>query len=133
VFRSTGVIEVCVVMLTCEALLDLLQRLFDALSRAEALLANTEETDRAKLVDRLASEYTQLKYLVEKAQAENCKIVDSISPVSDPFDIRKRPRLYSSASRRSRVVSVGTCRHYWWTHYAMSRLNTFDNVSGHMT
>lgn len=62
--------------------MDLLQRLFDALSRAEALLANTEETDRAKLVDRLASEYTQLKYLVEKAQAENCRIVDSISPVS---------------------------------------------------
>jgi hypothetical protein len=82
------VIEVCVVMLTCEALLDLLQRLFDALSRAEALLANTEETDRAKLVDRLASEYTQLKYLVEKAQAENCKIVDFISPVSYLFDIR---------------------------------------------
>ena len=41
-----------------------------------------EEMDRAKLVDRLASEYTQLKYLVEKAQSEGCKIVDSVTPVS---------------------------------------------------
>lgn len=40
-----------------------------------------EEMDRAKLVDRLASEYTQLKYLVEKAQSEGCKIVDSVTPV----------------------------------------------------
>jgi hypothetical protein len=59
--------------------------LFDALGRAEALLANTEETDRAKLVDRLASEYTQLKYLIQKAQSENCKIVESISPVCPPL------------------------------------------------
>lgn len=41
-----------------------------------------EEMDRAKLVDRLASEYTQLKYLVGKAQSEGCKIVDSVIPVS---------------------------------------------------
>lgn len=67
-----------------QALLDLLQRLFDTLSRAEALLTGTQdgETDRAKVIDRLASEYTQLKYLVEKAQAEGCRIVDAITPVS---------------------------------------------------
>lgn len=66
-----------------QALLDLLQRLFDTLSRAEALMAGStdEEMDRAKLVDRLASEYTQLKYLVEKAQSEGCKIVQAVTPV----------------------------------------------------
>lgn len=41
-----------------------------------------EEMNRAKLVDRLASEYTQLKYLVGKAKSEGCKIVESVTPVS---------------------------------------------------
>lgn len=76
-----------------QALLELLQRLFDTLARAEALMAGTtaEEMDRAKLVDRLASEFTQLKYLMEKAQADGCKIVNAVSPVS---------RLYSRARVR---------------------------------
>jgi hypothetical protein len=57
------------------ALLDLLQRLFETLSRAEILLG--EEG-----VQRVAGEYTQLVYLLEKARSEGCAIVDAVEPVS---------------------------------------------------
>jgi hypothetical protein len=108
--------------------------LFDALSRAEALLANTEETDRAKLVDRLASEYTQLKYLVEKATAENCRIVDSISPVSQLHLAHEEEGiLLNSVSTRSKVASVAIYRLFWSTRFAISQLRIFANVSGHTT
>ena len=64
------------------ALLDLLLRLFETLARAEALLAQPDEDDRAKLVSRVAGEYTQLVYLVNKARAERCVIVDTVTEVS---------------------------------------------------
>ena len=78
------------------ALLDLLQRLFETLARAEKLLgtggggaighgAGIEDEDRSKLVARVAGEYTQLVYLTKKASAEGCKIVDTVQPVSPPY------------------------------------------------
>ncbi|TYJ52897.1 hypothetical protein B9479_006485 [Cryptococcus floricola] len=63
-----------------KALLDLLQRLFDTLSRAEALLdqPHHDEQGKGKLVGRVASEYTQVVYLLNKAKAEGCAIVDVV-------------------------------------------------------
>jgi len=66
-------------------LLDLLSRLFETLSRAETLLAQPDEDDRAKLVARVAGEYTQLVYLVNKARAEQCAIVGTVIQVSHPL------------------------------------------------
>ncbi|WWD19735.1 hypothetical protein CI109_104199 [Kwoniella shandongensis] len=63
-----------------KALLDLLQRLFDTLSRAETLLdqASDEEHGSAKMVTRVAGEYTQVVYLLNKARAEGCAIVSVV-------------------------------------------------------
>ncbi|WRT70116.1 uncharacterized protein IL334_007110 [Kwoniella shivajii] len=63
-----------------KALLDLLQRLFDTLGRAETLLDSTpeEEHGSAKMVTRVAGEYTQVVYLVNKARMEGCAIVDIV-------------------------------------------------------
>lgn len=59
----------------------MLQRLFDTLTRAEALLERPDDEDKTKVVARVAGEYTQLVYLVEKARAEGCAIADTIAPV----------------------------------------------------
>ncbi|KAL7425101.1 hypothetical protein Q5752_000789 [Cryptotrichosporon argae] len=59
-----------------KALLDLLQRLFETLQRAEKLAVPTDE--RARLVSRLAGEYTQVVYLRDKVDAEGCKVFDSL-------------------------------------------------------
>ncbi|CAK9782549.1 unnamed protein product [Cutaneotrichosporon oleaginosum] len=64
-----------------KALLDLLQRLFETLARAQALERSPDE--RSKVVARLAGEYTQLVYLRGKARAEGCKIADTVSPEID--------------------------------------------------
>jgi hypothetical protein len=90
-----------------QALLDLLQRLFDTLDRGESLLsralappsaipelelrvdtgpllsesAGKDLDPRVKLVQRIASEYTQLMYLTDKCRTEGCKIVDAVEPV----------------------------------------------------
>ncbi|KAK6909291.1 hypothetical protein I203_103308 [Kwoniella mangroviensis CBS 8507] len=63
-----------------KALLDLLQRLFDTLTRAETLLDNTpdEEHGSVKMITRVAGEYTQVVYLVNKARMEGCAIVDIV-------------------------------------------------------
>ncbi|OCF42245.1 hypothetical protein I317_03980 [Kwoniella heveanensis CBS 569] len=74
-----------------KALLDLLQRLFDTLSRAEALLDQKpdddhghgqgsahDQTSNAKLVTRVAGEYTQVVYLANKARLEGCRIVEVV-------------------------------------------------------
>ncbi|WWC91827.1 uncharacterized protein L201_006774 [Kwoniella dendrophila CBS 6074] len=63
-----------------KALLDLLQRLFDTLTRAETLLDTTpdEEHGSVKMITRVAGEYTQVVYLVNKARAEGCAIVDTV-------------------------------------------------------
>ncbi|WVQ77491.1 hypothetical protein IAR50_007177 [Cryptococcus sp. DSM 104548] len=63
-----------------KALLDLLQRLFDTLSRAETLLdqPHHDEQGTSKLVGRVASEYTQVIYLLNKAKAEGCAVVDVV-------------------------------------------------------
>ncbi|WVW86287.1 hypothetical protein I302_108329 [Kwoniella bestiolae CBS 10118] len=63
-----------------KALLDLLQRLFDTLTRAETLLDTTpdEEHGSAKMINRVAGEYTQVVYLVNKARMEGCAIVDVV-------------------------------------------------------
>ncbi|WVR00086.1 hypothetical protein IAU59_007228 [Kwoniella sp. CBS 9459] len=76
-----------------KALLDLLQRLFDTLSRAEALLdqkpdeehghgqgqgLSHDQNTNAKLVTRVAGEYTQVVYLANKARLEGCGIVDVV-------------------------------------------------------
>jgi len=106
--------------------------LFDALGRAEALLANTEETDRAKLVDRLASEYTQLKYLIQKAQSENCKIVDSISPVRPNFQVIYAIKLMDSVSTKLKLVSVVISLHYLLMPFGTNLLRISDNVLRHM-
>lgn len=62
-----------------KALLDLLQRLFETLARAEALESG-DAAERPKVVQRLANEYTQLVYLRDKALGERCKIVESVTP-----------------------------------------------------
>ena len=41
------------------------------------------DEDRGKVVTRVAGEYTQLVYLVTKARAERCAIVDSVTQVRD--------------------------------------------------
>lgn len=69
-----------------KALLDLLQRLFETLARAQALESSNDE--RGKVVTRLANEYTQLVYLRGKARAEKCKIADSVSPQIDALRSR---------------------------------------------
>jgi hypothetical protein len=63
--------------------LDLLRRLFDTLARAEKLLDehDTQKVDE-KTVQRAAGEYAQLVYLVDKAQAEGCSVVDTVKSVS---------------------------------------------------
>ncbi|OXC68066.1 hypothetical protein AYX13_03275 [Cryptococcus neoformans] len=63
-----------------KALLDLLQRLFDTLAKAETLLdlPRTDELETSKLVTRVAGEYTQIVYLVNKARTEKCAIVDVV-------------------------------------------------------
>lgn len=76
-----------------KALLDLLQRLFETLSRAEAL-DNRGLDERPKVVQRLANEFTQLVYLRDKARRENCKIVDNVTPRIDAL----RGRLTSDLS-----------------------------------
>lgn len=75
-----------------------------------------EEMDRAKLVDRLASEYTQLKYLVEKAQSEGCKIVDAVTPVLRTSYAHQDTEWHAdvrSAWKRSRAISAETSRLYF--------------------
>ncbi|KGB78784.2 hypothetical protein CNBG_4622 [Cryptococcus deuterogattii R265] len=63
-----------------KALLDLLQRLFDTLAKAETLLdsPHTDEVETSKLVTRVAGEYTQIVYLMNKARAEECAIVNVV-------------------------------------------------------
>ncbi|OWZ51634.1 hypothetical protein C356_02186 [Cryptococcus neoformans c45] len=63
-----------------KALLDLLQRLFDTLAKAETLLdlPRTDELETSKLVTRVAGEYTQIVYLMNKARTEKCAIVDVV-------------------------------------------------------
>ncbi|KAK8853311.1 hypothetical protein IAR55_004015 [Kwoniella newhampshirensis] len=63
-----------------KALLDLLQRLFDTLYRAESLLdqASDEEHGSTKMVTRVAGEYTQVVYLLNKARTEGCAIVSVV-------------------------------------------------------
>ncbi|WVF72910.1 hypothetical protein IAT40_007728 [Kwoniella sp. CBS 6097] len=72
-----------------KALLDFLQRLFDTLSRAEALLdqkpddehgqsSSHDQNTNAKLITRVAGEYTQVVYLANKARLEGCGIVDVV-------------------------------------------------------
>lgn len=70
-----------------KALLDLLQRLFETLGRAEALESGSVD-ERPRVVQRLANEYTQLVYLRDKAKREGCKIVDNISPRIDKLRAR---------------------------------------------
>ena len=59
----------------------MLNRLFDTLSRAEILLERHEDDDRSKQIARVASEYTQLLYLIKKAKNEGCSVVDSLAAV----------------------------------------------------
>lgn len=63
-----------------KALLDLLQRLFDTLAKAEALLdlPHTDELETSKLVTRVAGEYSQIVYLMNKARTEECAIVNVV-------------------------------------------------------
>lgn len=68
-----------------KALLDLLQRLFETLARAEALQdeVHGDNDSTAKGIARLAGEYTQLVYLRNKARGEGCKIAETVSPRID--------------------------------------------------
>ncbi|WVQ84689.1 hypothetical protein IAT38_006844 [Cryptococcus sp. DSM 104549] len=63
-----------------KALLDLLQRLFETLSRAETLLdqPHPDEHGSSKMVTRVAGEYTQVVYLLNKAKGEGCAIVSVV-------------------------------------------------------
>lgn len=63
--------------------MDLLQRLFDTLAKAETLLdlPRTDELETSKLVTRVAGEYTQIVYLMSKARTEKCAIVDVVEEV----------------------------------------------------
>lgn len=63
--------------------MDLLQRLFDTLTKAETLLdsPHTDEVETSKLVTRVAGEYTQIVYLMNKARAEECAIVNVVEEV----------------------------------------------------
>lgn len=66
-----------------KALLGLLQRLFETLSRAESLDTACEDVERPKAVARLAGEYTQLVYLRDKVRKEGCKLADVAEPRID--------------------------------------------------
>ena len=66
----------------------MLSRLFETLARAEKLLEAGQEEGLSKLVSRVASEYTQVVYLLEKARAEACSVVDTLSSRVD--NIRTR-------------------------------------------
>lgn len=63
--------------------MDLLQRLFDTLAKAETLLdsPHTDEVETSKLVTRVAGEYTQIVYLMNKARTEECAIVRVVEEV----------------------------------------------------
>lgn len=63
--------------------MDLLQRLFDTLAKAEALLdlPHTDELETSKLVTRVAGEYSQIVYLMNKARTEECAIVNVVEEV----------------------------------------------------
>lgn len=63
-----------------KALLELLQRLFETLSRAESVDTASDEAERPKAVARLAGEYTQLVYLRNKVRKEGCKLADVAWP-----------------------------------------------------
>nr|ODO04208.1 hypothetical protein L204_00563 [Cryptococcus depauperatus CBS 7855] len=63
-----------------KALLDLLQRLFDTIYRAEILLdqSPSEEHEISKNIARVAGEHTQIVYLLNKARNEGCSIVNIV-------------------------------------------------------
>ncbi|EJT49997.1 hypothetical protein A1Q1_00838 [Trichosporon asahii var. asahii CBS 2479] len=66
-----------------KALLELLQRLFETLNRAESLDTASDDAERPKAVARLAGEYTQLVYLRNKVQREGCKLAEVAEPRID--------------------------------------------------
>jgi len=66
----------------------MLQRLFETLTRAEKLLEDGQEEERSKLVQRVAGEYTQLVYLLGKARAEGCQVVDTLAERVDKIRSR---------------------------------------------
>ncbi|KNZ72797.1 Conserved oligomeric Golgi complex subunit 2 [Termitomyces sp. J132] len=66
-----------------KALLHLLLKLSDSVTRLETLLLitppdNESRGNRAKHLGRVAAEYVQLSYHSSKARAENCKFVDQL-------------------------------------------------------
>lgn len=72
-----------------QALLHNMQRLLDTIARAEALLdeqqpsgSNGVTNDEAwKRVSRLANEYNQVQYLLQKVQAEGCELAVVVTKV----------------------------------------------------
>lgn len=71
-----------------KALLELLQRLFETLTRAESLDTASDDAERPKAVARLAGEYTQLVYLRNKVRKEGCKLADVAEPRIDTLRTR---------------------------------------------
>ncbi|ORX35364.1 oligomeric golgi complex component, COG2-domain-containing protein [Kockovaella imperatae] len=102
-----------------KTLLDLLQRLFDTLDRAESLLDGPDE-DRSKLVQRAASEYNQLVYLIGKAAAEGCQIVDAVTPRVEAIKLRLGTDL--AALLRGAMDSPGKIK---------SVLKTYELIEGY--
>lgn len=62
-----------------------MQKLLDTLSRAEGLVDGAKgpdtETQPWKRVSRLANECSQIRYLLQKVDAEGCALAAAVQPV----------------------------------------------------
>lgn len=62
-------------------MLTTMQKLLDTITRTEILLDGVQNTHRMKDLHRIGSEYSQIKYLQGKLQAEGWSVTDTIEPV----------------------------------------------------
>ncbi len=79
--RETIALEQHTQLRSLQAMLSMINRMIETVSRAELLWTTRNTGDRAKIVARVASEYNQILYLARKAEAEHCKIVKTLETV----------------------------------------------------
>jgi hypothetical protein len=78
-------------------LLEAMQKLFDAMIRIEGL----------DDVLRIGNEYSQIRYLTRKLEAEGCALADTLQPVCTPNErvanVSALPKLSTVSSKDSRT------------------------------